>query len=234
MGTPDLLTPTDRGLYCPEGGFHVDPWRPVERAVVTHAHGDHVARGCGAYLCSATGAGVLRARLTGDPAPGEPPSGPVTGVPFGEIVTLGAARVSLHPAGHILGSAQVRVERAASNGRHGEVWVVSGDYKTVADRTCEPFEPVPCDVFITESTFGLPIYRWEPQEQVFADINAWWRASAEQGRTSMVFAYALGKAQRVLAGVDPSIGPLAVHGAVHRMNEVYRAAGVAPSIAGSC
>ena len=226
MGRPDLLMPTDRGLHCPEGGFHVDPWRPVERAVVTHAHGDHVARGCGSYLCSASGVAVLRSRLTGEPAPGEPPSGPVTGIPFGEATTMGGVRVSLHPAGHILGSAQVRVERAAANARRGEVWVVSGDYKTIADRTCEPFAPVPCDVFITESTFGLPVYRWEPQEQVFSEINAWWGANAAQDRTSIIFAYALGKAQRVLAGVDPSLGPIAVHGAVHRMNEVYRAAGI--------
>lgn len=210
----DLLIPTDRGLYCADGDFHIDPWAPVERAVVTHAHGDHVSQGCGSYLCSASGAAVLRARLGSDGAG-------VQGVAYGTAIDLGGVRVSLHPAGHVLGSAQVRVERAGA-----PVWVVSGDYKTAADRTCEPFEPVRCDVFITESTFGLPIYRWDDQAAVFEQINAWWRRNAEQGRTSLVFAYALGKAQRVLGGVDASIGPIAVHGALCRMNEVYRSAGI--------
>jgi putative mRNA 3-end processing factor len=132
---------------------------------------------------------------------------------------LGGVLVSLHPAGHLLGSAQVRLELG------GEVWVVSGDYKTVPDPTCEPFEPVPCDVFVTESTFGLPVFRWPAQEAVFADVDSWWRANAAEGRTSVVFAYALGKAQRLLAGVDPTIGPLVVHGAVKVCVDGYAAAG---------
>jgi putative mRNA 3-end processing factor len=144
----------------------------------------------------------------------------ITGVEFGEQVTMGEVRVSLHPAGHILGSAQVRVERG------GEVWVVSGDYKTAQDRTCEAFEPVSCRVFITESTFGLPIYRWRAQAEVFGEINEWWRSNQREARTSVVFAYALGKAQRVLGGVDASIGPIVVHGAVGRLNRAYAEAGV--------
>ncbi len=208
-----LVRLTDRGFWCEAGGFHIDPWGPVDRAVVTHAHGDHVAWGCAAYLTSAEGVGVLSARL--------PEGAPVTGAAYGAALDLGGVRVSFHPAGHILGSSQVRIEH------RGEVWVVSGDYKTDPDPTCAAFEPVRCHTFITESTFGLPIYRWPSQAAVFADVNAWWRANADAGHTSLLYGYALGKAQRLLAGLDPSIGPILTHGAVERMNGVYREAGVA-------
>jgi putative mRNA 3-end processing factor len=130
-------------------------------------------------------------------------------------------QVSLHPAGHILGSAQVRIEH------RGEVWVISGDYKLGADATCAPFEPVRCHTFVTESTFGLPIYRWRPQADLFDEINRWWRSNQLASKASMLFAYALGKAQRLLAGVDPTIGPIFTHGAVERLNHDYRASGVA-------
>lgn len=207
-----LLRTTERGLYCEAGGFYVDPWAPVDRAVITHAHGDHARWGSDAYLCSAEGERVLRTRLG--------PNARVRAVAYGEPLTIGGVRVSLHPAGHILGSAQVRVEH------RGEVWVVSGDYKTEADPTCTPFEPVRCHTFVTESTFGLPIYRWRPDREVFAEIDAWWRANAAAGRASVLFGYALGKAQRLLAGIDASIGPVFTHGAVERLNEDYRAGGV--------
>ncbi len=207
-----LLRLTDRGLYCEAGDFHVDAWAAVPRVVVTHAHGDHVAWGCGAYLTSSAGAAVLAARL--------PAGAPITPLAYGESVTMGSVRVSLHPAGHILGSAQVRLEL------HGEVWVVSGDYKTEPDPTCTPFEPVRCRTFITESTFGLPIYRWRPEHEVMADINRWWRNNAEAGRVSLLYGYALGKAQRLIAGLDPGIGPILTHGAVERMTGVYRSQGV--------
>lgn len=223
-----LIQATDRGLWCEAGGFHIDPWRPVDRAIVTHAHSDHAVWGCGSYLASPTGAVVLRERLgaTGGAGGGAPR---IETAEWGKGVRIGNVRVSLHPAGHILGSAQVRVER------DGEVWVVSGDYKPRPsegapdgdlDATAEPHEVVRCDVFITESTFGLPIYRWRSQREVYAQINAWWRANAERGRTSVVYAYALGKAQRVLAGLDESIGPIGVHGAVERMNAAYEACGI--------
>jgi putative mRNA 3-end processing factor len=207
-----LLRLTESGLFCEAGGFHVDPWRPVERAVITHAHGDHLRRGCGAYLCSTEGERVTRARLDADAV--------VETIGYGTPVERNGVRVSLHPAGHVLGSAQVRLEH------RGEVWVVSGDYKTAADPTCTPFEAVRCHTFVTESTFGLPIYRWAPDAEVFAGIDAWWRANREEGRVSMLFAYALGKAQRLLAGVDPSIGPILAHGAVERLNAAYRDTGV--------
>ena len=208
-----LLRRTERGLYCEAGDFHVDPWAAVDRAVVTHAHGDHLAWGCRAYLTSEDGAGVARLRVGADAA--------IRGLAYGETLDIGGVRVSLHPAGHILGSAQVRLEH------RGEVWVVSGDYKTDPDPTCQPYEPVRCHTFVTESTFGLPVYRWPPQADVLHEVNRWWRANQQAGRTSLLYGYALGKAQRLLAGLDPSIGPILTHGAVERMTAAYRAAGVA-------
>jgi putative mRNA 3-end processing factor len=203
-------------LYCPPGDFHIDPWRPVARAVITHAHADHARRGHGAYLASAPGAGVLRARL------GDIQLQPLA---YGEPVFIHGVRVSLHPAGHVLGSAQVRLEH------QGQVWVASGDYfvSGVGDvnGSCAPFEPLRCDCFITESTFGLPVYRWRPQAEVMADIHAWWRGNAEAGRVSLLLAYSFGKAQRVLAGLDGDAGPIVVHDAVESLNVAYRAEGVA-------
>jgi putative mRNA 3-end processing factor len=207
-----LLRLTQAGLYCEAGDFYVDPWEPVDRAVITHAHGDHATWGSRSYLTSAPGVGVLRARLE--------PGSSIRGVEYGETVLLDGTTVSLHPAGHILGSSQVRIE----NG--GEVWVVSGDYKTDPDPTCTPFEPVRCHTFVTESTFGLPIYRWPSQADVFLEINAWWRANAADGKTSLLLGYALGKAQRLIAGLDPGIGPILTHGAVERMTTVYREGGI--------
>jgi putative mRNA 3-end processing factor len=206
-----LLTRRPEGLYCEAGDFFVDPWRPVERAVITHAHADHARSGHRRYLAAAPAQGVLRARL-GDVS--------LQALAYGETVDVGGVRVSLHPAGHVLGSAQVRIEH------RGEVWVASGDYKVEADPTCAPFEPVRCHTFVTESTFGLPIYRWAPQAQVFAAIDAWWLANARAGRASVLFCYAFGKAQRILAGVDASIGPIVCHGAIEPLNRAYRAAGV--------
>ena len=213
----DLIVLRPEGLYCPAGRFHIDPWRPVARAIITHAHADHARRGHGAYLATAVSAGVLRARL-----------GAITlqGLAYGETVVLDGVRVSLHPAGHVLGSAQVRVEHG------GQVWVASGDYFASGhvndvNSTCAPFEPVRCDCFITESTFGMPIYRWRPQAEVMAQINAWWQGNADAGRASLLLGYSFGKAQRLLAGVDAGIGAIFTHGAVEPLNEAYRAAGVA-------
>jgi putative mRNA 3-end processing factor len=210
----DLLQVTDRGLWCAAGDFHIDPWLPVPRAVITHAHGDHARWGSAAYLCAAEGAGVLRARM-GDAAV-------IDARPYGEAVDINGVRVSLHPAGHILGSSQVRIEY------RGEVWCVSGDYKTQADPTCTPFELVRCDTFVTESTFGLPIFRWRAQSETFDRIEAWWRLNIEAGRASVLLGYALGKAQRLLSGmIGREGGPIYTHGAVERLNAVYRAEGIA-------
>ncbi len=207
----DLVVQRPEGLYCPAGDFHIDPWRPVPRAVITHAHADHARPGHGHYLASAAGEGVLRARL-----------GNITlqALAYGERIVHNGVEISLHPAGHVLGSAQVRLAHG------GQVWVASGDYKVAPDRTCAPFEPVRCDVFITESTFGLPIYRWDPDEALFAQINGWWGDNAAAGRASVLACYSFGKAQRLLSGIDPSIGPVLVHGAVEPLNCAYRDAGV--------
>jgi putative mRNA 3-end processing factor len=207
----DLVIRRPQGLYCPPGDFYIDPWRPVERAVITHAHADHARAGHRYYLCAEPGAGVLRARL-GDIS--------VQALPYGQSCQIGDVTVSMHPAGHVLGSAQVRLAH------QGRVWVVSGDYKTEPDRTCAPFEPVPCHVFITECTFGLPIYRWRPSGEVMGEINSWWQDNQAHRRPSLLLGYSFGKAQRLLAGVDPHLGPIVVHSAIDPLNAAYRDAGI--------
>ncbi|MDR7094523.1 ligase-associated DNA damage response exonuclease [Hydrogenophaga laconesensis] len=213
----DLIVQRPEGLYCPPGDFYIDPWRRVDRAVITHAHSDHARTGHAHYLATAVSEGLLRARLGPDIT--------FQGLAYGEAIEHHGVRISLHPAGHVLGSAQVRLEH------QGRVWVASGDYRTTPagatpDRTSAPFEPVRCDVFITESTFGLPIYRWRPDAELFGEINRWWHDNAGTGRASVLSCYSLGKAQRILAGVDASIGPIVCHGAVEPLNRAYRAAGV--------
>ncbi|RZA12370.1 MAG: ligase-associated DNA damage response exonuclease, partial [Lysobacteraceae bacterium] len=208
----DLVTLRPEGLYCAAGDFFIDPWKPVERAVITHAHSDHARVGHAHYLAHSQSAGILRQRL-----------GPITlqTLAYGETIDHHGVRLSLHPAGHVLGSAQVRLEHA------GEVWVASGDYKTEDDGLVTPFEPVRCHTFITESTFGLPVYRWPTQPELFADINGWWRANAQAQKASVLYCYAFGKAQRILSGLDTSIGTIVTHGAVEPLNAVYRAEGIA-------
>ncbi|XHC26459.1 MAG: ligase-associated DNA damage response exonuclease [Phycisphaerales bacterium] len=207
-----LVEPTEKGLWCESACVHVDPWRPVEAAVVTHGHADHATPGCGRYIASPETASILRIRY-GIKAP-------IDELARGEFRDVGSARISLHPAGHILGSTQVRIEAS------GSVTVVTGDYKTDPDPTCTPFECVECDALLTESTFGLPVFKWPSDADVFDAVNRWWRGNVEQGMNSVVFAYSLGKAQRVLAGVDASIGPILVHGAVDNMLAPYHEAGI--------
>lgn len=207
-----LISLTGRGLYCRRGQFYIDPWKPVKRAILTHAHADHTYRGNQNYLVPAEGYRLSRIRL-GDEAR-------IETMPYRETREINGVRVSFHPAGHVLGSAQVRVEY------RGEVWVASGDYKLMPDATCAPFEPVRCHKFITEATFGLPIYRWPPAAEVFAQVNDWWRRSRERGKVAVIGAYSLGKAQRVLSGIDRTIGRIYTHGAVERLTEAYRLSGV--------
>lgn len=215
-----LLQMTERGLYCAAGDFYVDPMHPVPFAVITHAHSDHARAGSGRYLASEQCKPVLQERIGA--------SSRIETLPWGKTITRNGVAISFFPAGHILGSSQIRVEHC------GEVWVVSGDYKVEPERTCDPFEPIRCDTFITECTFGLPIYRWQPQSEVFDAINEWWRANQALERTSVLYGYSLGKAQRILAGVDASIGPIFVHGKVARFLPIYAAAGIAlPGVAGS-
>lgn len=211
MPTP-LLRVNENGLYCEVGDFYLDPWRPVERAIISHAHSDHARWGSKHYLAATPGQHVLRTRLGAEAN--------LDFMEYGESVVHNGVKVSFHPAGHILGSSQIRVEHG------GEVWVFSGDYKVESDPTCAPFEPLKCDTFITECTFGLPIYHWKPTHEVMAQVNQWWRKNQAAGKASVVFAYALGKAQRLMAGLDWSIGPIVLHGAVWKLTEDYRRSGV--------
>lgn len=212
MPKQPLIEFTDSGLYCTRGDFFVDPWKPVTRAVITHAHSDHARPGNRHYLAHDQSAEVLKLRLGSDLS--------LHTLPYNKVVNMNGVQVSFHPAGHITGSAQVRLEYK------GEVWVVSGDYKVEADGITRPFEPVECHHFVTESTFGLPVFRWEPQERVMAQISEWWKQNKEEGKASVLCAYALGKAQRVLASVDHSIGPVYVHGAVWNVNRALERSGL--------
>jgi putative mRNA 3-end processing factor len=212
MPRPQVLETRPEGLYCPAGGFHIDPWRSVEKAIVTHAHSDHARFGCQGYLTAEPGLAVLRARLGDDAS--------IESLPYGRPIRVGDAVVTLFPAGHILGSAQVRVEV------DGEAWVVSGDYKTEADPSCDPWEPVPCHGFVTETTFGLPVYRWQPQQQVIEEIEGWHADNVSRGRASVLAAYALGKAQRLLLALADRGIAAVVHGAVATMNRAYEASGI--------
>jgi putative mRNA 3-end processing factor len=208
-----LIEPTSAGLYCAAGDFHIDPWAPVDRAVITHAHGDHLRPGSRSYACTDVSRPLILQRLG--------PATPLTVLRYGDSVHLNGVRVSLHPAGHILGSAQVRVEH------RGEVWVASGDYKRVSDVTCEPFEPLRCHAFITEATFALPAFRWDAPDQVMREICARWDEMRAAGRAAVLFAYALGKAQRVLAEFARYTDRVVyVHGALTPLVDAYRAAGV--------
>jgi len=200
-----MLTFTDRGIYCPRGDFHIDPWKPVERAVITHAHSDHARWGSRHYLAHEATVPLLRLRL------GENHYQPAK---WGESLFLNGVRISLHPAGHIIGSSQVRVEC------DGEVWVFSGDYKTNDDGLSGPFEALRCHTFITESTFGLPIYHWKPQETIYADIRNWISGNREAGRASVLIAYSLGKAQRVVDAVRDMGIDIYVHGAIWNTHEI--------------
>ena len=205
-----LIQFTDRGLYCPQGGFYIDPWRPVDRAVITHGHSDHARWGNKSYLCHHHTLPILQLRL-----------GPnhYQSVDWNEPVIMNGVKVSLHPAGHIIGSSQIRVEYL------GEVWVVSGDYKCENDGLSGQFEIVPCNTFITESTFGLPIYNWKPQQEIYADMQQWIKELNNDGKTAVLTAYSLGKAQRILQPISETGIPIFLHGAVYNVHRTLVDAG---------
>ncbi len=207
-----LLTTTPKGLYCPAGDFYVDPHGFVDRAVISHGHSDHARRVAKKFLAHTDSEAILRARLGSDIS--------LQTAGYGETVTINGVKVTLFPAGHLLGSSQIRIEHG------GSVTVFTGDFGTTPNPTCEPYEPVKCDTFITESTFGLPIYDWDDPATVHASINSWWKRNRDRGMTSLLYAYSLGKAQRIIAGLDTTIGPVFVHGSVDQMNKCYEIAGV--------
>ncbi len=209
MTDTPLVIQTPQGLFCPEGGFHIDPMGRVPRALITHGHSDHAARGMGAYLCTHQALPVIRHRL-----------GKITaeGIAYGEARQIGGVSVSFHPAGHVPGSAQIRIERG------GQVWVASGDYKTAPDALCEPFEAVRCHTFLTETTFGLPIFHWQSEAEVMAQIAAWWAGNAARGVASVLLAYSFGKAQRLMAGLA-GLGPICTHPVVEAVTDILRQQG---------
>lgn len=202
-----LITFTKEGIYCAQADVYIDPWRQVKNAFITHGHSDHARWGHKKYLCVHESVPILNHRLKG---------ANVSGIAYGEEVVVNGVSFSFHPAGHVIGSAQIRVSYK------GETWVISGDYKVVDDGISQPYEPVRCDHFITECTFGLPVYEWEDQATTFEKINAWWRSNKEQGKTSLITAYSLGKAQRIIHNVDHSIGQIYTHGAVEGLNKILR------------
>jgi len=206
-----VLQFTDKGIYCAAGDFYIDPWQPVQRAVITHAHSDHARWGHRHYLCHRDSVPLLQLRLGADIS--------VQGIPFGETVQYNGVRISLHPAGHMIGSAQVRVQQGS------EVWVVSGDYKVENDGLSGQFEPLPCQVFVTECTFGLPIYNWQPQGIIFSNIREWIQENRQAGKHSVLLAYSLGKAQRLLHNLADAVPRFYVHGAIHVAHQVLLADG---------
>ena len=214
MKSDDLLRPDAGGLYCEAGDFWIDPLQPVGRAIVTHAHADHARAGSGDYHTASDNLPILAARI----GEGAPHHGHEWGRPF----ELGDTRVTLFPAGHIFGSSWVRIESDAGT------WGVSGDFKRAADPTCPPFHPEPVDVWLTECTFGLPVYRWPAPEQVIDEILQWWRDCRKANRPAVLFCYALGKAQCILAELagrtDEAVW---LHGAMRPLVDAYREAGVA-------
>lgn len=195
------------GIYCSQGDFYIDPWRPVDKALITHGHADHARFGSKKYLCTDIAAPVIRHRL-GNVA--------IETIPYEKELSLNGVNVSFYPAGHVPGSAQILIEIK------GERWVVSGDYKVVDDGLSTPFKPIKCHSFISECTFGLPAFNWLPQEQVFKEINSWWHQCISDGLTPILAAYGLGKAQRLIAGLDTNIGPILTHGAIEKTNQIMR------------
>ena len=200
-----LIQFTEKGIYCEKAGLYIDPWKPVQRAVITHAHADHARPGMGGYLAHAHSSAILKQRLGEDIK--------LQTLNYNEPIKVNGVSISLHPSGHIYGAAQICLDYK------GERWVISGDYKLEDDGLSQPFEPVACDHFVTESTFGLPVFKWERQEKIISEINHWWRTNQEAGKTSIITVYALGKAQRLLKAIDHNIGKVFVHGAIYNVNQ---------------
>ncbi len=207
-----LLEFNKNGIYCEQADVYIDPWRSVKKALITHGHADHARWGHKSYLATNLARPVIKFRLGSHIN--------IQGIDYGEELHINGVKFSFHPAGHIIGSAQIRVEYK------GEVWVVSGDYKLENDGLSTPFEPIKCHTFITESTFGLPVYHWEAQQDIFEEINQWWAANKQEGKVSVLAAYALGKAQRLLHHLDTSIGTIYTHGAIENVNKVLRSQGI--------
>ncbi len=201
----ELLSNTKNGLYCEMADVYIDPWRKVQKALITHGHSDHAKPGHSQYMCHKNSVSILKHRIGKNIK--------VRGYNFGESISINGVKFSFHPAGHIIGSAQVRVEYK------GEIWVVTGDYKLGDDEVCTPFEPIKCHTLITESTFGLPIYKWESPGNVFNQINQWWAENKANKQTSVIYAYSLGKAQRILKHLSKDIDKIYAHASIYNTNK---------------
>jgi putative mRNA 3-end processing factor len=215
MRPEDILSPTPAGLCCAPGGFHIDPIRPVDKAVITHGHSDHARPGHGSVLATQETLDLMRLRYGADFA------GTAQALRYDERLAVGGVTITLHPAGHVLGSAQVAVER------QGLRVVASGDYKNVADPTCARFEPVKCDTFITEATFGLPVFRYgDPDREIAKLLDS---IKLFPDRAHLVGAYPLGKAQRLIALIRKAgyQKPVYLHGAIERITRYYQSRGIA-------
>jgi len=206
-----LLSITDRGIYCAEADVYIDPWKSVPRALITHAHSDHARRGNKQYITQEFSAPIIKHRIKG---------AKVRGVKFGEKININGVQFSFHPAGHIIGSAQIRVEHK------GRIEVASGDYKLESDGISGEIEIIKCHHFITESTFGLPIFRWRPQSEVFSEINDWWTENKNKGKISLLTAYSLGKAQRLIHNLNSEFGTIYTHGTIEKINGLFRDQGI--------
>jgi putative mRNA 3-end processing factor len=211
MAQERLITFTDRGIYCPRADVYIDPWKPVSRALITHGHADHARAGHDHYMCTTSAAPIMRHRLGNID---------LQTVEYDVPFEINGVEISFHPAGHVIGSAQIKLAYK------GEIWVISGDYKIEPDGISEPFEPIQCTHFVSECTFGLPIFTWDPQATVAAQINTWWRSNSAAGITSFIGAYSLGKAQRILSLLDTDIAAILTHGAIETSNQILRAQGV--------
>lgn len=211
MNSSKLIRFTNKGYYCTVGNFYIDPWRPVENALITHGHSDHAIFGHKNYLTSNLNVPIIKHRLGAIK---------VQGIDYGKTININGVNVTFYPSGHVVGASQIKIEY------QGETWVFTGDYKLQDDGISTPFEVVKCQNFVTESTFALPVFQWKKQEEVFTDINNWWRSNKEKGIASVIMAYSLGKAQRVLKNIDPSIDKIIVHGAVNNINNVIRSMGI--------
>ena len=202
-----LLEFTSRGIYCAAADVYLDPWKKVPKALITHGHSDHARWGNQQYITHHDNVPIIQHRLGNIT---------VAGKSYGERFSINGVQFSFHPAGHVPGSSQIRVEN------RGEVWVFTGDYKLENDGISTPFEAVPCHTFITECTFGLPVFNWQDPVKVHRQINQWWAANKASGITSLLMGYSLGKAQRLLKHLDPKIGKIFTHGAPEKMTEVLR------------
>ncbi len=206
-----LIQFTSKGIYCRQGDFYIDPWKPVKLAVTTHGHADHVKWGNQAYLCHELTKSILLQRLGADLQ--------IQTLPYRQQIDINGVKLSFFPAGHVIGSAQVRLEYK------GEICVVSGDYKVEYDGISTAFEPVKCHTFVSESTFGLPVYKWQPQQIIFDQIKDWVAANRDENKTSVLAAYSLGKAQRLIKGLA-GYGEIYVHQSIANLNEGFIDAGI--------